>query len=61
MSKSLAERENSGTHASRYEEAEGRDLLEDEDVGRSEETGAFCCIKAIKPGMLSFAEGEGWT
>jgi hypothetical protein len=23
--------------------------------------GDFCCMRAIKPGMLSFAEGVGWT
>jgi len=42
-------------------------LLEEEEVGRSGDRGAvesgsvvFCWMRAMKPGMLSLAEGVGW-
>lgn len=56
-------REDSGTHASRYEEALGLDVPEEEDWGGSPllEGAGFCCIRAIKPGILSLDEGVGCT
>jgi hypothetical protein len=39
-------------------------MFEWEDIGRSEErlAGAgFCWMRAMNPGMLSFAWGVGWT
>lgn len=38
-------------------------LADPEEVGRASLGGAgpFCCTRAMKPGMLSFAEGVGWT
>lgn len=35
-------------------------LVEEEDRGR-ESAGSFCCMRAMKPGMLSLDEGVGWT
>lgn len=34
---------------------------EEEDEGRSEEWGAFCWMRAMKPGMLSLEDGVGCT
>lgn len=54
-------REDSGTHARRNDEAFA--AAEPEEVGRGEVlvVAGFCWIRAIKPAMLSFAEGVGWT
>lgn len=55
-------RADSGIQASSSDEE--LTLFEDEDeVGRASLVflGDFCCISAMKPGMLSLAEGEGWT
>lgn len=41
--------------------AEVRELLDEEVCGRSEEAGGFCWIRAMKPGMLSFADELGCT
>ena len=56
-------REDSGTHARRREEDETACVDEDEaELGLLGAVGAdFCCSKARKPGMLSFAEALGWT
>lgn len=55
-------REYSGTHARRSDE-DGIPFVEEDDAGRASEdvTGDFCWTRAIKPGMLSFADGVGWT
>lgn len=38
------------------------DVLEEDDVGRESSVfGDFCWTRAMNPGMLSFAEGVGWT
>lgn len=52
----------SGTQANRKEEA-FEDLFEEAEEGRSEASPpeGFSCIRAMKPGMLSLAEGVGWT
>jgi hypothetical protein len=34
--------------------------VEEEVVGRASDAGVFCCMRAMKPGMLSFEEGVGW-
>jgi hypothetical protein len=54
--------EDSGTHASSREEACTL-LADDEEVGCVvfEEEADFCCRRAMKPGILSFAEGVGCT
>lgn len=52
--------EDSGTHARRREEALVL-RVDDELVGRAS-LGAgvdFCCMRAMNPGMLSFADGDG--
>lgn len=55
-------REDSGTHARRRDDA-WTFRVEDELVGRASVVvdAAFCCIRAMKPGMLSFADGVGCT
>ena len=55
-------KEDSGTHANKSEE-EAIVCKDEEEVGRFELVcaGDFCCMRATKPGMLSFAEGDGCT
>ena len=55
-------REDSGTQASNNEDAWVL-RAEDEDVGRAspEEDEDFCCTRAMKPGILSLADGVGCT
>lgn len=52
-------REDSGSQARRYEVA-FEVLAEEEDRGR-ESAGSFCWMRAMKPGILSFDDGEGCT
>ena len=55
-------RDDSGTHARRNEAA--FELLDEEgDVGRCSEsvTDGFCCMRAMKPGILSLDDGVGCT
>lgn len=55
-------REDSGTHESRSEE-EAIVFEDEEELGRFELVcaGDFCCMRAMKPGILSLADGDGWT
>lgn len=55
-------REDSGIHA-RSRLGACMLLAEAEVEGRASfgSGGDFCCMRAIKPAMLSFAEGVGWT
>lgn len=59
-------KEDSGTHASRSDD-DGTELLfemvevEVDGLDLSEVGGILCWTRAMKPGMLSFAEGDGWT
>lgn len=54
--------EDSGSQASKYDVARS-DFEEVEEVvgGRASVVGLFCCMRAIKPGMLSLDEGVGCT
>lgn len=53
-------REDSGSHARRIEAALALiEEVEDEVRGRNSPAGVFCCMRAMKPGMLSFEEGVG--
>lgn len=67
-------REDSGTHARRREVDSmlGFAAVDEEERGRSSEVvedertasgggAGFCWMRAMKPGMLSFADGVGWT
>ena len=38
-------------------------FADDDELGRVSFVffGDFCCTSAMKPGILSLAEGEGWT
>lgn len=54
--------EDSGSQASRYDVA--RSALEEPEAlvpGRASVAGVFCCMRAMKPGMLSLEEGVGCT
>ena len=54
--------EDSGSQASRYDVARSAfEEVEEPVEGRASVLGDFCCMRAMKPGMLSFEEGVGCT
>lgn len=54
--------EDSGSQARRYDVARSAfEEVEEAVEGRASVVGVFCCMRAMKPGMLSFEAGVGCT